>query len=95
MPKIWFTTSFSKKKIVLANLKCINSYNMMKKKLVLLYNFGSYFFPFNEVNGSFSNLLTTANNNFIKPKVDFFSKEITWHSPLARRISPEKGDFMV
>jgi len=66
--------AFFKKKIVLANLKCINSYNMKKKNLVLLYNFGSYFFPFSKVNGSFSNLLTTANNNFIKPKVDFFSK---------------------
>ena len=43
----------------------------MKKKLVLLYNFGSYFFPFSEVNGSFSNLLTTA-NNYRKFLCDFF-----------------------
>ena len=40
---------------VLANLKYINGYNMMKKKLVSLYNFRTYFFPHGEVNTSFSN----------------------------------------
>ena len=68
---------------------------MMKKKLVSVYNFRTYFFPLGEVDVSFSNLLSTAINNFIKTKVDFFSKKITWHSPLSRRISPEKADFMV
>ena len=41
---------------------------MMKKKLVSVYNFGTYFFPFTKVEASFSNLLTRANHNFIKPK---------------------------
>ena len=53
---------FFKKKIVLANLKYINGYNMMKKNLVSLHNFRSYFFPLGEVNASFLNLLTRANN---------------------------------
>ena len=43
---------------------------MMKKKLVSVYNFRTYFFPLGEVDVSFSNLLSTAINNFIKPKVD-------------------------
>ena len=47
---------------------------MMKKKLVSVYNFRTYFFPLGKVDVSFSNLLSTAINNFIKPKVDFFSK---------------------
>ena len=37
------------KKIVLANLKYFNSYKMMKKKLVLLYNFMTYFFPLGDI----------------------------------------------
>ena len=37
------------KKIVLANLKYFNSYKMMKKKLVLLYNFKTYFFPLGDI----------------------------------------------
>ena len=60
------------KKIVLANSKYFNSYNMMKKKLVSVYNFRTYFFPFTEVEASFSNLLTRANQNFIKPKLALF-----------------------
>ena len=48
---------FKKKKIVLANLKCINGYNMIKK-----FFWCHYFFPLGEVNTSFSNLLTRANN---------------------------------
>ena len=63
--------AFSKKKFVLANLKYINGYNMMKKKLVSLHNFRSYFFPLGEVNGSFSKLLTRA-NNYRKILCDFF-----------------------
>ena len=64
--------AFSKKKFVLANLKYINSYNMMKKKLVSLYNFRTYFFPLGEVEVSFSNLLTRTNHTFIKPKLALF-----------------------
>ena len=66
---------------------------MMKKKLVSVYNFKTYFFRLVKVDISFSNLLSTAINNFIKTKVDFFCKLITWHSPLADRIWPEKDDF--
>jgi hypothetical protein len=47
--------TFSKKNFVLANLKYINDYNMMKKHLVSLNNFRTYFFPLGEVNASFSN----------------------------------------
>ena len=63
--------TFSKKKFVLANLKYINDYNMMKKNLVSLHNFRTYFFPLGEVNASFLNLLTTA-NNYRKFLGDFF-----------------------
>ena len=58
----------------LANLKHINSYNMRKKSAMSLYDFRTYFFPLGEVAASFLNLLSTAINNFIKWKVDFFSK---------------------
>ena len=71
-PQIWFKMRFSKKKNILANLKYINSCDMMKKKLSSLYNFRTYFFPLGEVDVSFLNLLSTAIINFIKPKVDFF-----------------------
>ena len=55
----------------LANLIHINSYNMRKKNVISLYKFRSYFFTLGEVQASFSNLLTTANNyrNFLS---DFF-----------------------
>jgi hypothetical protein len=53
---------FSKFLFVLANLKYINGYNMVKKNLVSLHNFRTNFFPLGEVNASFSNLLTRANN---------------------------------
>ena len=59
------------KKIVLANLKYINSQNMRKKNLASLYNFRSYLFPLGEINRSFSNLLTRA-NNYRKILGDFF-----------------------
>ena len=39
----------AKKIFVLANLKYFNSYKMMKKKLVLLYNFMTYFFPLGDI----------------------------------------------
>ena len=63
--------AFSKFFFVLANLKYINGYNMMKKNLVSLHNFRTYFFPLGEVNASFSNLLTRA-NNYRKFLCDFF-----------------------
>ena len=44
--------AFSKFFFVLANLKYINGYNMMKKNLVSLHNFRTYFFPLGEVNTS-------------------------------------------
>ena len=62
--------------------------------MVSVNNFRTYFFSLGELDVSFLNLLSTAINNFIKPKVDFFSKLITWHSPLACRILPGKDDFM-
>ena len=63
---------FSNFFFALANLEYINGYNMMKKKLVSLYNLWTYFFPLGEVNASFLNLLTRANHNFIKPKLALF-----------------------
>lgn len=47
----------------------------MKKKLVSVYNFTTYFFSLGEVDVSFSNLLSTAINNFIKPKVIFLANK--------------------
>ena len=70
----WTYTCFFEKKIALANLIHINSYNMRKKSVMSLYDFRTYFFPLGEVAASFLNLLSTAINNFIKWKVDFFSK---------------------
>ena len=63
--------AISKFFFVLANLKYNNGYNMMKKELVSLHNFGTYFFPLGKVNGSFSKLLTRA-NNYRKILCDFF-----------------------
>ena len=54
--------TFFKFFFALANLKYINDYNMMKKNLVSLYSFRTYFFTLGEINVSFLNLLTTANN---------------------------------
>ena len=68
----WTYNAFSKKNFVLANLKFINCQNMMKKYLVSLYNFRSYFFRFTEVEASFLNLLPRATHNFIKPKLALF-----------------------
>ena len=45
-----------------------------KKNVMSLYNIKSYFFTLGGVEALFSNLLSTAINNFIKWKVDFFSK---------------------
>ena len=58
----------------LANFKYINSYKMRKKSLVLLHKFWTYFFQIGKVEAPFTNLLSIAINNFIKPKVAFFSK---------------------
>ena len=68
----WTYIWFFEKKIVLANLILINSYNMRKKCVMSLYKFRTYFFPFTEVEASFLNLLTRANRNFIKPKLSLF-----------------------
>ena len=61
-PQLGFAADFLKKKFALANLIGINSYNMRKKSGMLLYSFGTYFFTLGELQASFSNLLTTANN---------------------------------
>ena len=61
------------KKIVLANLKYFNSYKMMKKKLVLLYNFMTYFFPLGDIKLQFSILLPRALQTFIKQKLHLFT----------------------
>ena len=42
-----------------------------------LYNFRTYFFPLGEVEVSFSNLLTTA-NNYTKILSDFFEQINHW-----------------
>jgi len=63
---------------------------MMKKNLVSLYNFRSYFFPPGEVDGSFSNLLTRA-NNYRKILSDFFLANkplgiVHWHAEIRRKL---------
>ena len=61
----WTFTWFFDKKICLANFKHINhinSCNLSKISAMSLYDFRSYFFPLGEVEVSFWNLLTTANN---------------------------------
>ena len=70
----WTYTWFFDKIFGLANFKHVNSYNTRKKSAMSLYDFRTYFFPLGEVAASFLNLLSTAINNFIKWKVDFFSK---------------------
>ena len=62
----------------------------MKKKLVSVYNFRTYFFPLGEVDVSFSNLLSTAINNFIKPKVDFFANKSLGTVHLHALLRPKK-----
>ena len=64
---IWFFQFF----FALANLIHINSYNKRKKSVMSLYCFRTYFFTLGEVQASFSNLLTTA-NNYRKILCDFF-----------------------
>ena len=59
---IWTYTWFFEKKNALANLIHINSNNLRKKSVMSLYKFRTYFFPLGEVEASFSNLLTRANN---------------------------------
>ena len=48
---------------------------MRKKSLVLLHKFWTYFFQIGEVEAPFSNLLSTAINNFIKQKVNFLANK--------------------
>ena len=67
----WTYTWFFQKKFSLANLILINSYNKRKKSVMSLYSFKTYFFTLGEVQTSFSNLLTTA-NNYRKFLCDFF-----------------------
>ena len=67
----WPYTWFFQKKFALANLIHINSHNMREKSVMSLYSFRTYFFTFGEVQPSFSNLLTTA-NNYRKILCDFF-----------------------
>ena len=50
----------------------------------------SYFFPFGEIKGSFSNLLTTA-NNYRKILCDFFLANkppgiVHWHPEIPRKL---------
>ena len=63
---------------------------MMKKNLVSLYNFRSYFFQPGEIDGSFSNLLTRA-NNYRKILSDFFLANnalgiVHWHADIRRKV---------
>ena len=66
---------------------------MMKNFLVSLHNFRTYFFPLGEVNASFSNLLTTA-NNYRKFLSDFISKKVIWHCPYTCRNTQKIAHFM-
>jgi hypothetical protein len=82
--------AFSNLFFVLANLKYINGCNMMKKKLVSLHKFRTYFFPLGEVNASFLNLLTRA-NNYRKILSDFFFANkalgiVHWHAEIRRKL---------
>ena len=60
--KILTYTKFFEKNFALANLIHFNSNNLRKKSLMSLYKFRTYFFPLGEVQASFLNLLTRANN---------------------------------
>ena len=55
---------FLKEKNGFANSKYININD--EKKFVSVYNLRTHFFPLGEVDIPFSNLLSTAINNFIK-----------------------------
>ena len=70
-PQIWFKMCFLKKKISCLILNISIALILWKRIGVW---FRTYFFPLVEFDVSFLNLLSTAINNFIKPKVDFFSK---------------------
>ena len=60
---------------------------MMKKKLASYYDFRRYFFPLGEVDGSFSKLLTTANNFFVWL---FLANKplgiVHWHAEIRRKL---------
>ena len=89
----WTYTWFFQTSFALANLIHINSYNMRKKSVMTLYSFRTYFFTLGEVQASFSNLLTTA-NNYRKFLCDFFSNKVTWHCPIACRNVPKIAHFI-
>ena len=62
----------------------------MKKNLVSLHNFWTYSFPLGEVDTSFLNLLTTA-NNYRKFLGDFFSAKKSFgtvhsHAEICRKL---------
>ena len=62
----------------------------MKKKSVSLCIFRRYFSPLGEVNGSFSKLLTRA-NNYRKILSDFFLANkplgiVHWHAEIRRKL---------
>ena len=66
----------------------------MMKKMVSLYNFRSYYFPLDEVNRSFSNLLTRA-NNYRKMLSDFFEQKINLALSISMQKCAENCSFYV
>ena len=90
----WTYNAFYKQNFVLANLKYINSQNMMKKNLASLFNFRSYFFPLGEINRSFSSLLTRT-KNYRKILGDFFLQINHWALSICMQKYAEKYSFYV
>ena len=76
-PQIGLIPGFFYKIFGFANLIHTNRYNMRKKSTTSLYDFRNYIFPLGEVEVSFSNLLTTA-NNYRKILSDFFYQRKHW-----------------
>jgi hypothetical protein len=91
---IWTFTWFFLIFFALANLIPINSYNMREKSVMSLYSFRTYFFTLGEVQASFSNLLTTA-NNYRKFLCDFFEEINHWALSIGIPKSPENCSFYV
>ena len=67
---------------------------MMKKNLVSYYDFRRYFFPLGEVDGSFSKLLTRA-NNYRKFLSDFFQQINHWALSIGMQKYAENCSFYV
>ena len=84
----WPYNWFFQKNFALANLIHINSHNMREKSVMSLYSFRTYFFTFGEVQPSFSNLLTTA-NNYRKILCDFFEQINHWALSIGFPKCPE------